>query len=52
MKIGDHADRTRQTIDAIGVTCHGPEPPPLVLNQALRRLRFPTKVSRPRHRTR
>jgi len=32
VKITDHTVRTRQTIDAIGVTCHGREPPPLVLN--------------------
>ena len=33
VKIGDHALRTRQTIDAIRVICHSPEPPPLVLNR-------------------
>jgi predicted RecB family nuclease len=33
VKIGDHAFRTRQTIDAIRLTCHSPEPPPLVLNR-------------------
>src|SRR5712691_2551093 len=33
VNIGDHAVQTRQTIDAIGVTCHSPEPPPLVLNR-------------------
>ena len=31
--IGDHAVRTRQTIDAIRTTCHRSEPPPLVLNR-------------------
>ena len=33
VRIGDHVARTRQTIDAIGATCHGREPPPLVLNR-------------------
>ena len=33
VKIGDHVARTRQIIDAIGATCHGREPPPLVLNR-------------------
>ena len=33
VKIGDHAVRTRQTIDAIVATCHSREPPPLVLNR-------------------
>ena len=33
VKIGDHVVRTRQTIDAIGATCHSREPPPLVLNR-------------------
>ena len=33
VKIGDHAARTRQIIDAIGATCHSREPPPLVLNR-------------------
>jgi predicted RecB family nuclease len=33
VKIGDHIVRTRQAIDAIGVTCRGQEPPPLVLNR-------------------
>ncbi len=33
VRIGDHAVRTRQTIDAIRLTCHSPEPPPLVLNR-------------------
>jgi hypothetical protein len=52
VKIADHTVRTRQTIDAIGVTCHGREPPPLVPEHTLRRLRFPTKLSRSRRRTR
>jgi predicted RecB family nuclease len=33
VKIGDYAVRTRQIIDAIRVTCHSSEPPPLVLNR-------------------
>ena len=33
VKIGDHAVRTRQTIDAIVATCNSREPPPLVLNR-------------------
>jgi predicted RecB family nuclease len=33
VKIGDHAVRARQSIDAIRVTCHSSEPPPLVLNR-------------------
>ncbi len=33
VKIGDHAARTRQTIDAIVATCNSREPPPLVLNR-------------------
>ncbi len=33
VKIGDHAVRTRQTIDAIVVTCNSREPPPLLLNK-------------------
>jgi predicted RecB family nuclease len=33
VKIEDHAVRTRQTIDAIGATCHSRKPPPLVLNK-------------------
>jgi predicted RecB family nuclease len=33
VNIGDHVARTRQTIEAIGTTCHSQEPPPLVLNR-------------------
>jgi predicted RecB family nuclease len=33
VRIRDHAVRTRQTIDAIGATCHSRKPPPLVLNK-------------------
>jgi hypothetical protein len=33
VKIGGHAIRTRQTIDAIRVNCNSSEPPPLVLNR-------------------
>jgi predicted RecB family nuclease len=33
VKVGDHAIRTRQTIDAIAVTCNSREPPPLLLNR-------------------
>jgi len=33
VKIGDHVARTRQIIEAIGATCRGREPPPLVLNR-------------------
>jgi predicted RecB family nuclease len=33
VKIGDHAARTRQTIDMIAAACHGREPPPLILNK-------------------
>jgi predicted RecB family nuclease len=33
VKIADHVARTRQTIDAIGATCRGREPPPLILNK-------------------
>jgi len=33
VKIADHTARTRQTLDAIRVTCHSLEPPPLVLNK-------------------
>jgi predicted RecB family nuclease len=33
VKIGDHAVRTRETIDAIVVACNSREPPPLVLNR-------------------
>jgi predicted RecB family nuclease len=33
VRIGDHIVRTRQIIDAIGATCRGQEPPPLVLNR-------------------
>ena len=51
VKIGDHAVRTRQTIDAIVATCNGREPPPLSPEQALHRLRLPAEVSKPCHRT-
>ena len=33
VKIADHVTRTRQIISAIGATCRGREPPPLVLNR-------------------
>lgn len=33
VKIGDHTVRTRQTIDAVVVTCNSREPPPLLLNR-------------------
>ncbi len=33
VRIGDHVARTRQTIEAIGATWRGREPPPLVLNR-------------------
>jgi predicted RecB family nuclease len=33
VKIGGHAIRTRQTIDAIATTCNSREPPPLLLNR-------------------
>ena len=33
LKIGNHVVRTRQIIEAIGATCLGREPPPLVLNR-------------------
>jgi hypothetical protein len=33
VRIGDHVARTRQTIDTIGATCRGREPPPLILNR-------------------
>lgn len=33
MRIEDHVARTRQTIEAIGATCCGRGPPPLVLNR-------------------
>ena len=33
VKIGDHVARARQTIAAIEATCHGREPPPLILNR-------------------
>jgi predicted RecB family nuclease len=32
IKIADHVDQTRQTINAIGAICRSPEPPPLILN--------------------
>src|SRR5215469_295227 len=33
LKIGKYVARTRQIIEAIGATCRGREPPPLVLNR-------------------
>ena len=33
VRIADHVARTRQIIDAIGATCRGRKPPPLVLNR-------------------
>jgi predicted RecB family nuclease len=33
VKTADHTARTLQTIDAIKVICHSPEPPPLALNR-------------------
>jgi predicted RecB family nuclease len=33
LKIAELVARTRQTIDAIGATCHGRDPPPLILNR-------------------
>jgi hypothetical protein len=33
VKIGNHAAQTRKIIEAIGATCCGREPPPLVLNR-------------------
>jgi CRISPR/Cas system-associated exonuclease Cas4 (RecB family) len=33
LKIENHVARTRQIIEAIGATCRGREPPPLVLNR-------------------
>jgi predicted RecB family nuclease len=33
VKIGDHAVRTRQTVDAIVAVCKSSEPPPLLLNK-------------------
>ncbi len=33
VKIGDYVARARQTIAAIEATCHGREPPPLILNR-------------------
>jgi hypothetical protein len=51
VKIGDYAARTRETINAIVVTCNSQEPPPLVLNKHWGCLRLPAEMSRPRHRT-
>src|SRR5208282_4033337 len=33
LKIENHVARTREIIEAIGATCRGREPPPLVLNR-------------------
>ena len=52
VKIADHAIRTRQIIDAISGTCYSSGAAAASPEQALRRLRLPTKVSRPRRRAR